>query len=64
MMHQGPYAAEPETLTQLHGYMEAHELEQNGLHHEIYISDPRRTDPGKLKTILRLPVRTRDRIRQ
>ena len=34
-------------------------LTENGKHHEIYLSDPRRAAPGKLKTILRQPVRTR-----
>ncbi|UVI31168.1 GyrI-like domain-containing protein [Paenibacillus spongiae] len=56
MLHVGPYAAEPETLAALHMYMKEHSLIQNGLHHEIYVSDPRKTAPSKLRTILRLPV--------
>jgi len=37
--------------------MPQHELTFNGLHHEIYLSDPRRTAPSKLKAILRQPVK-------
>lgn len=60
MMHIGPYSTEPETIAQIHQY-----IEENGLrdmtgnvrkHHEIYLGDPRRTAPEKLKTVLRLPV--------
>ncbi|WP_295121589.1 GyrI-like domain-containing protein [uncultured Chitinophaga sp.] len=57
MLHTGPYTEEEETLQKLRDYMEQHHLVQNGLHHEVYISDPRRTAPEKLRTILRLPVK-------
>jgi hypothetical protein len=57
-LHRGPYADEPPVLHRLHrafipqnGYLE------NGKHHEIYLNDPNRTAPDKLKTILRQPVR-------
>jgi hypothetical protein len=57
-MHIGPYADEGPTLARLHleyipqeGYAEA------GKHHEIYLSDPRRSAPEKLKTVLRQPVK-------
>lgn len=58
IMHVGPYDAEAPTLLKLHKEW----IPQNGFtetlhHHEIYISDPRKTDPSKLKTVLRQPVR-------
>jgi hypothetical protein len=37
--------------------MPAHGLTFNGKHHEIYLGDPRRTAPAKLKTVLRQPVK-------
>lgn len=57
MMHTGPFDAEPESLEKLIGYCLKHDLKKNGLHHEIYLSDFRKTAPEKLKTILREPVR-------
>lgn len=57
ILHTGPFDNEPETLEKLNDFMKAHKLSRNGLHHEIYLSDFRRTAPDKLKTILREPVR-------
>ena len=60
-MHIGPYSEEPATIERMEAYMA-----QNGLicdlsdtrkHHEIYLGDPRKTEPSKMKTILRYPVR-------
>lgn len=60
LLHLGPYAEEPASISLLHDFMQ-----ENGLtlltddahrHHEIYLSDPRRTAPERLKTVLRLPV--------
>ncbi|HSX02151.1 MAG TPA: GyrI-like domain-containing protein [Candidatus Saccharimonadia bacterium] len=59
-MHQGPYDAEAPTLQRLADYAEAHGYAWNGDHHEIYLSDPRRTAPERLRTILRRPVRAAD----
>ncbi|HEX2912204.1 MAG TPA: GyrI-like domain-containing protein [Chloroflexia bacterium] len=56
MLHLGPYSEEPATIEKLHHFMEAEGYVQHGNHHEIYLSDPTRTAPEKLKTILRLPV--------
>ena len=53
IMHTGPYSNEPATLEILHGYMEAHQLRGRGKHHEIYLSDPHKTAPEKMRTILR-----------
>lgn len=58
--HLGPYASEPETIERMHHFMTEHGLVDNvgprGKHHEIYLGDPRRTAPAKLKTLLRHPV--------
>lgn len=57
-LHVGPYDAEATVLQQLHrDYLPQHRLQATGLHHEIYLSDPRRVAAEKLKTILRQPVR-------
>jgi hypothetical protein len=56
MLHVGPFSTEPETLKQIAAFAGANNLKKNGLHHEIYLSDFRRTAPEKLKTILREPV--------
>jgi len=59
-MHIGPYATEPETMERMQAFMNENNLiDQVGLggkHHEIYMGDPRRGDPQKLKTVLRHPV--------
>jgi hypothetical protein len=60
MMHVGPFASEPETLAVMQAFMAEHNLaDETGSerkHHEIYLSDPRKTPPEKLKTVLRHPV--------
>lgn len=56
MLHVGPYATEPETLAQMEHFISQEQLGYRGLHHEIYLSDPRKIDPAKMKTILRYPV--------
>jgi hypothetical protein len=58
LLHIGPYDDEGPKLARLHDeFMAEHGLEFNGLHHEIYLSDARRTEPAKLKTVLRQPVK-------
>lgn len=57
MMHIGPYSKEPETMIKIDTFIEAEGLRKTGHHHEIYIGDPMRSDPEKLRTILRHPVR-------
>lgn len=58
ILHIGPYSAEGPTIARLHGeFIPQQGLVENGEHHEIYLGDPRRTAPEKLKTILRQPVR-------
>ena len=58
ILHVGSFADEAPVLHRLHhAVMPAQGLAFNGEHHEIYLSDPRRTPPDKLRTILRQPVR-------
>ncbi len=57
ILHVGPYAAEGPTIERLLAFVEDQGLRLDGLHHEIYLGDPRRTAPEKLKTILRYPVK-------
>ncbi len=56
IMHIGPYADEPRTLTMMDTFAEENGYSMRGRHHEIYLGDPRRAKPEKLKTILRHPV--------
>ena len=61
-LHVGPYDDEPATIAAMDAYLaEAGYVNDFGEarhHHEIYLSDPRRTAPEKLKTVIRHPVRT------
>lgn len=57
MLHVGSYDKETVTLQAMHDLAAAQGLEFRGVHHEIYLSDPRRVLPSKLRTILRHPVR-------
>lgn len=69
-MHHGSYDAEPATIQSIEAF-----IKQNGLenaigqvndkgssrrHHEIYLSDPRKTKPESLKTVIRIPVRRKE----
>jgi hypothetical protein len=56
IMHIGPYSDEPTTIARLEGAVVDAGLKQRGVHHEIYISDPQRTRPDRLKTVLRQDV--------
>jgi hypothetical protein len=58
-MHIGPYDAETPTIERLQREIEQHGLRAHGCHHEIYISDPNRTSPERLKTLIRQPVQQR-----
>ncbi len=61
MMHVGPYDDEPATVAQMdeflaqNGYV--NDMSESRLHHEIYLSDVRRTAPEKLKTVIRHPIK-------
>ncbi|NTV52420.1 MAG: hypothetical protein HGA76_05340 [Candidatus Firestonebacteria bacterium] len=53
ILHVGPYADEGPAIRRLHEFIHAQGLDLRGKHHEIYLGDPRRSAPEKLKTILR-----------
>lgn len=57
IMHIGPYLTEPETINKLMAFIDESGLFVDGLHHEIYLSDPRKTEPSKMKTLIRYPVK-------
>ena len=55
-MHLGPYSTEPESVARLESFAKARGYRMVGKHHEIYLGDPRRADPSKLRTIIRHPI--------
>jgi hypothetical protein len=59
--HIGPYSTEPDSVEKMHAFMQANGYQDlvglGGKHHEIYMGDPRRADPARLKTVLRHPVK-------
>jgi hypothetical protein len=59
-MHIGPYADEPATVARMRDFAKANGYHMAGWHHEIYLGDPRRSAPEKLKTVLRHPVQPVD----
>ena len=60
MMHVGPYATEPQTVASMDSFIEKNNLlcrlGRGGKHHEIYLSDPNKSKPETMKTVLRYPV--------
>ena len=56
IMHVGPYCDEGPTIERLHAFIRESGRQPRGKHHEIYMGDPRRTAPERLKTILRQPM--------
>ena len=63
-MHIGSYDDDPSTIKLMREYMieNRYELDitDNRFHHEIYLSDPRRCDVSKLKTVIRHPIRKKE----
>ena len=63
-MHTGPYDDEPATVSAMHEYAEKQGFEPDitdtRLHHEIYLSDARKTAPEKLRTVIRHPIKIRE----
>ncbi len=55
VLHVGPYSTEPETIQLLHAFIARNGGGLCGKHHEIYLGDPHRAKPEKLRTILRQP---------
>jgi hypothetical protein len=60
-MHIGPFDEEPETIKKIDRFIEENgfinDINEIRRHHEIYLSDLRRTEKSKMKTILRIPVK-------
>jgi hypothetical protein len=60
-MHVGPFDDEPKTMNVMDRFMQEHnllkDLNEKRKHHELYLSDPRKTEPEKMKTVLRIPVK-------
>lgn len=57
ILHVGPYDKEQPTINAMIALATESGLKLHGLHHEIYLSDPRRVAPERLRTILRHPVK-------
>ncbi|HOI76915.1 MAG TPA: GyrI-like domain-containing protein [Methanofastidiosum sp.] len=57
IMHVGSYDEEKETIKKMKEFIKDNNLTENGLHHEIYLSDPRKISPNSLKTVLRQPIK-------
>ena len=61
IMHIGSYDAEPASVAQMDAYLAQNgyenDLTASRLHHEIYLSDPRKTAPEKQKTVIRHPIK-------
>lgn len=56
IMYIGPYVDEGPTIARLHAYITEHGYHTSGKHHEIYLGDPRKAAPARLKTIIRQPI--------
>jgi hypothetical protein len=56
-MHIGPFSAEGPVIEMVHDFIEHSGCERSGKHHEIYLTDIRRADPAKWKTVIRQPMR-------
>lgn len=57
LLHTGPYSDEGDNIQRLHHFIKENGGSLSGQHHEIYLSDMRRTAPEKLKTIIRQPMK-------
>ncbi|MFX0207439.1 MAG: GyrI-like domain-containing protein [Candidatus Hodarchaeota archaeon] len=57
IMYFGPYSEEGPTIERMHNFIKDQGHDLRGKHHEIYLSDPRRTKPERLKTIIRQPIK-------
>ena len=61
ILHQGPYDDEPATVALMDQYLlengYVNDLNETRLHHEIYLSDARKVEPVKWKTVIRHPIR-------
>jgi hypothetical protein len=56
IMYMGPFSEEGPTIQKIHEFIRQHGATLTGKHHEIYLKDPRRVAPEKLKSIIRRPM--------
>jgi len=56
IMHIGPFSEEGPTVEKVHAFIEDNNKKRTGKHHEIYLSDIRKADPKKWKTVIRQPM--------
>ena len=56
IMHVGPYSTEAPTIARLHDFIKKQGYRLAGRHHEIYLGDPRRSAPERLRTVIRQPI--------
>jgi hypothetical protein len=57
ILHLGPYSAEKATVEKIHDFIRENGYVKTGKHHEIYLSDPSKSAPEKMKTVLRQPMK-------
>lgn len=57
IMHIGPYSTEGPNVAKIHAFILSSGHTLSGKHHEIYLNNPSKTAPAKLKTILRQPMK-------
>ncbi len=57
ILHIGPYSAEGPTIEKLHRFIKETDYQLRGKHHEVYLSDPRRSAPERMKTVIRQPIK-------
>lgn len=61
ILHTGPFDSEPATIELMSKYIAVsgyeHDFSDSRFHHEIYLSDPRKTSPDKMKTVIRHPIK-------
>ena len=57
IMHIGPYSTETQNIQKIHNFIKENGYNFNGKHHEIYLRDPRKSAPEKMKTVLRQPIK-------
>ena len=60
ILHLGPYADEAPTIARLHDHIHSEGWERRGKHHEIYLNDPRKSAPDKLRTVIRQPFKRKE----
>jgi hypothetical protein len=63
IMHIGTYAEEGPTIQRLHSFAKERGFELRDKHHEIYMSDPRKVKPEKMRTVIRQPIRKASPVR-